>query len=57
MLDPTTASSRRSRPVAYPAYLVFRNGIEFERLEPLIDWRTDGRIRKKIEASLEAETP
>ena len=40
-----------------PTYLVFRDGIEVDRLEPLIDWRSENRLRQRIEAALAMEAP
>ena len=36
-----------------PAYLVFQNGVEVERLAPMLtDWWTEARLRGRIEAAL-----
>jgi thioredoxin 1 len=36
-----------------PSYLVFRDGVAIERLAPkLVDWRTEQRLRKRIESTL-----
>ncbi len=38
-----------------PAYIVFRDGVEVDRFEPfLVDWGTEGRLRRRITAALEA---
>jgi thioredoxin-like negative regulator of GroEL len=40
-----------------PTYLVFRQGVEVDRLAPLlVDWRTEQRLRSRIEDAL-AATP
>ncbi len=40
-----------------PTYLVFRQGVEVDRLAPLLfDWRTEQRLRSRIEDAL-AATP
>ncbi|MBW2724421.1 MAG: thioredoxin family protein [Deltaproteobacteria bacterium] len=40
-----------------PTYLVFRHGVEVERLAPLLfDWGTERRLRSRIEDAL-AATP
>ena len=40
-----------------PTYLVFRNGVEVDRLSPLlVDWLTEERLRKKIRAALEPQS-
>lgn len=40
-----------------PTYLVFRQGVEIDRLAPLLfDWRTEQRLRSRIEDAL-AATP
>lgn len=39
---------------AVPTYLVFKDGVEVERLAPLaVDWWTDDRLRRRIKAALE----
>lgn len=36
-----------------PTYLVFRDGVEVDRLAPLmVDWLTEQRLRSRIEAAL-----
>jgi thiol-disulfide isomerase/thioredoxin len=36
-----------------PTYLVFRDGVEVERLAPLmVDWLTEARLRKRIQDAL-----
>ncbi len=38
---------------AVPTYIVFRDGVEVERLAPrLTDWWTGARLRSRIEAAL-----
>jgi thioredoxin-like negative regulator of GroEL len=40
-----------------PTYLVFRDGVEVDRLSPLlVDWLTEERLRKRIRAALEAQS-
>jgi thioredoxin-like negative regulator of GroEL len=41
---------------AVPTYLVFRDGVEVERLAPrLTDWWTGARLRSRIEAALKGK--
>ncbi len=53
-IDPDETLLEKFEADGVPTYLVFRDGVEIDRLEPfLVDWGTESRLRRRIEAALE----